>query len=126
MNRYFSLASADLVVPNQDAWNLLLDFQTLRQISDALPGNTPIQNKALVAANKIINVFDHKHPSTVIECRKIAEGVFGEGWQEKGEKIYEEGIHKESLVWGIGHCHIDTAWYGGFHTNREISLTSRL
>lgn len=29
MNRYFSLASADLVVPNMDAWGLLWDFQTL-------------------------------------------------------------------------------------------------
>jgi alpha-mannosidase len=29
MNRYFQLASADLVVPNQEAWALLWDFQTL-------------------------------------------------------------------------------------------------
>ena len=120
MNRYFSLASADLVVPNQEAWHLLWDFRTLCQISDTLPGNTPLQNKALVAANEIINAFDHKDPSTVNKCRKIAESVFGEGWQGKGEKIYEEGVHKENLVWGIGHCHIDTAWYGVFHVGREI------
>ena len=110
MNRYFSLASADLVVPNQDAWGLLWDFRALRQISETLPGNTSLQNKALVAANEIINTFDHKNPSTVNKCRKVAEGVFGEGWQAKGEKIYEEGMHKEDLVWGVGHCHIDTAW----------------
>ena len=41
MNRYFSLASADLVVPNMEAWGLLWDFQTLREIVDTLPGNTP-------------------------------------------------------------------------------------
>ena len=41
MNRYFSLASAELVVPNMDAWGLLWDFQTLREIVDTLPGNTP-------------------------------------------------------------------------------------
>jgi hypothetical protein len=29
MNRYFTLDSADLVVPNQEAWGLLWDFQTL-------------------------------------------------------------------------------------------------
>lgn len=110
MNRYFSLASADLVVPNQDAWHLLWDFRALSQITETLPGNTPLQNKALVAANEIINVFDHKDPSTINKCRKIAENVFGEGWQAKGEKIYQEGMHKEDLVWGIGHCHIDTAW----------------
>lgn len=41
MNRYFSLASADLVVPNQDAWGLLQDFTTLRELGNTLPGNTP-------------------------------------------------------------------------------------
>jgi hypothetical protein len=41
MNRYFSLASADLVVPNVEGWGLLWDFQTLREIVDTLPGNTP-------------------------------------------------------------------------------------
>ena len=41
MNRYFSLASAELVVPNLEAWALSWDFQTLREIVDTLPGNTP-------------------------------------------------------------------------------------
>lgn len=41
MNRFFSLASADLVVPNMPAWGLLWDFQTLRELVDTLPGNTP-------------------------------------------------------------------------------------
>ena len=41
MNRYFSLASAELVVPNVEAWGLLWDFQTLREIVDTLPGNSP-------------------------------------------------------------------------------------
>lgn len=41
MNRYFSLASADLVVPKMEAWALLWDFQTLRELVDTLPGNTP-------------------------------------------------------------------------------------
>lgn len=119
MHRYFTLASADLIVPNMDAWHLLWDFGVLRQIAETLPGNTPLQNKALVAANEIINVFDHEDPSTINKCRKIAEGVFGEGWQEKGEKIYEEGMHSEDLVWGIGHCHIDTAWLWPFSATQQ-------
>lgn len=41
MNRWYCLDSADLVVPNMDAWGLLLDFETLKQLADALPGNTP-------------------------------------------------------------------------------------
>lgn len=42
MNRWYSLDSADLVVPNMDAWGLLLDFETLKQLADTLPGNTPL------------------------------------------------------------------------------------
>lgn len=54
MNRYFSLASADLVVPNMDAWGLLWDFQTLQEIVDTLPGNTPcVSSSKLFAGSDI-------------------------------------------------------------------------
>ena len=109
MNRYFGLASADLVVPNMDAWGLQLDFNTLRQIADTLPGNTSLQNKALVAANEIMNGFDKDDLSSIQRSRKIAAEVFGEGWEEKAESVYKEG--PKTQIWGIGYCHIDTAWY---------------
>lgn len=113
MNRYFTLDSADLVVPNLPAWALLWDFQTLNQIIDTLPGNTPLQNQALVTANAIMNAFKTGRLEDILECRRIAEeGVFGVGWEEKAGDIYKEGPGKEgSKIWGIGHCHIDTAWY---------------
>jgi len=80
--QYFSLASADLVVPNQDAWHLLWDFKTLSQISETLPGNTSLQNKALVATNEIINVFDHRirrlSTSVARLQRMFSERVAGE------------------------------------------------
>jgi alpha-mannosidase len=41
MNRYFGLGTADLIVPNLDAWHLLWDFTTLKELCDTLPGNTP-------------------------------------------------------------------------------------
>lgn len=103
------LSSADLVVPNQEAWHLLWDFQTLQQFVQSLPGNTALQNKALTVANSIMNVFDHNDLASIAKARKLAEGVFGEGWAGKGECIYTEGNMKEQ-VYGIGHCHIDTAW----------------
>ena len=109
MNRYFGLASADLVVPNMEAWGLLADFSTLKEISETLPGNTGLQNKALVAANEIMNIFDNNDLASVKKARKRAEEVFGEGWEKKGEKIYDEGTERAQL-WGIGYCHIDTAW----------------
>ncbi|KDQ59961.1 glycoside hydrolase family 38 protein [Jaapia argillacea MUCL 33604] len=118
MNRYFSLDSADLVVPNQEAWGLLWDFTTLRELVDTLPGNTALQNRALVAANEIMNVFKNGDVDSVGKARKVAEEVFGEGWEQKGEKIYEEGSAK-AQVWGIGHCHIDTAWLWPYRVTQQ-------
>ena len=115
MNRFFQLASADLVVPNQEAWGLLWDFSTLRELVDKLPGNSVLQNKALAVANEIMNVFYKTDLSTIAQARKLAEDIFGEAWEQKGERIYEEGPIN-ARIWGIGHCHIDTAWYGKHHS----------
>jgi alpha-mannosidase len=109
-NKYFQLASADLVVPNMEAWGLLWDFTTLRELIDTLPGNSTLQNKALTVSNAIMNTFYKKDPESVPAARKLADEVFGEKWAERGVNIYEDGP-KEAQVWGIGHCHIDTAWY---------------
>ena len=88
MNRYFQLASADLVVPNQDAWGLLWDFTALRQIVDTISGNTALQNKALVVANEIMNVFRKGDPADIRNARKLAEQVFGQGWEAEADSIY--------------------------------------
>ncbi|KAG6862107.1 hypothetical protein C0995_005917 [Termitomyces sp. Mi166 len=118
MNRYFALRSADLVVPNQEAWRLLWDFTTLRELVDTLPGNTPLQNKALVAANEIMNVFNRGDPEGIREARKIAESVFGEGWESKGAGVYDEGP-RNAQIWGIGTCHIDTAWLWPYRVTQQ-------
>ena len=122
MNRYFNLASADIVVPNQDACgseedasrvlvhhllsgHLMWDFNALREIVDTLPGNTPLQNKALVTANAIMNAFKTGDPENIKQLREIAEDVFGKGWQAKGPDIYQEGPEKAQVI-GISYCHI--------------------
>ena len=109
MGRFFQLASADLVVPDQAAWGLLWDFTALRELAGSLPGNTALQNRAITTANEIMNTFSTGDPASIQRARKVAERVFGEAWEAKGEKVYEEG-EKTAQVWCIGHCHIDTAW----------------
>jgi alpha-mannosidase len=109
-NRYFQVASADLVVPNMTAWGLLWDFTALRELIDTLPGNSALQNKALTVANAIMNTFRKNDPDSLKAARKLADEVFGDKWEERGAAIYEQGP-KEAQVWGIGHCHIDTAWW---------------
>jgi alpha-mannosidase len=119
-NRYFALASADIVVPNQEAWRLMWDFNTLKQITQTLSGSTPLQNQALSVANEIMNTFDNRDPSTIAKCRKLAEQVFGKDWDEKAGDIYSEGPAKhDRKVWGIGHCHIDSAWLWPFRVTQQ-------
>ncbi|KAL4246947.1 glycosyl hydrolase 38 family protein [Abortiporus biennis] len=118
MNRYFTLDSADIVVPNQEAWGLLADFTTLREIADTLPGNTSLQNKALVVANEIMNVFNNRDLSSIGRARKKAEEIFGEGWEKKGGDIYKDGAQRPQ-IWGIGYCHIDTAWLWPYSVTQQ-------
>lgn len=99
-NRWFRLDSADLVVPNQEAWRLMWDYNTLRQMSDHLPGNSPTQNLALTLQNKIMNTFRNDDPATIAACRTIAEELLGEGWEAKGAGIYDKNV--DALIWGIG------------------------
>jgi hypothetical protein len=48
-----------------------------------------------------MNVFDKGDAAAVHKARKLAEEVFGEGWEGKGAGIYEEGP-QEVQIWGIG------------------------
>lgn len=81
------------------------DFNTLKEIADNLPGNSPLQNKALVAANAIMNAFKTGDAENIKQMREIAEDVFGKGWYAKGAEIYQEGPRKAQVI-GISYCHI--------------------
>jgi len=48
-----------------------------------------------------MNVFDKGDPRSIGKARKLAEEVFGEGWEGKGAAIYDEGPQKVN-IWGIG------------------------
>lgn len=48
-----------------------------------------------------MNVFDRGDASGIRQARKLAQEVFGKGWEEKGAAIYDEGA-KDSQIWGIG------------------------
>ena len=98
MNRYLQLTSTDLAVFNRDTWGLLWDFAVLRQIFDTIPGNTALQNKALVVANEIMNVFRRGDPADIRNARKLAECVFGRSWEAKADSVYTE--RGKVRVWG--------------------------
>lgn len=61
----------------------------------------------LAGATAIMNTFNANDLSTIPRARKLAEKVFGEGWEALGHKIYK-GDPADAQTWGIGNCHIDT------------------
>ncbi|KAI6046633.1 glycoside hydrolase family 38 protein [Pisolithus marmoratus] len=123
MNRYFRLDSADLVVPNQEAWRLMWDFNALRELVDTLPGNSPLQNQALVTANAIMNAFTTGDDENIKQMRTIAEDIFGKGWEAKGPGIYDEGAKRAQVI-GISYCHIDTAWLWPYAVTQQKTARS--
>lgn len=99
--RFAQLESADLVVPNMDAWRLLWDFRTLKDLAKQLPDNSPLGTKCMETANSIMNVFKHDDLSTIKQARSLAEKVFGKGWEKLGADIYK-GDPSDSFTWGVG------------------------
>ncbi|WOO79172.1 Alpha-mannosidase [Vanrija pseudolonga] len=123
-NRYYRLNSADLVVPNQDAWRLMYDHDALRQVFQQLPGDSSLGNRAKWSANEIMNVFRQGDLTSVPEARKAAEKVFGADWEKEIQKESESAEKQQGTLWGIGHCHIDTAWLWPFSVTQQKSARS--
>lgn len=90
-----------------------------------------------------MNVFGKGLPTDIRKARKLAEEVFGEGWEAKAGDVYQEGHGKaRPSVWGIGQyvlsvslpslskssnsclrhlhsCHIDTAWLWPYRVTQQ-------
>jgi hypothetical protein len=89
---------------------LKYDFETLRQLSEVLPAQSPLANKARMIANNIMNAFDGTLDS-VATCRELAEECLGEDWEARQVKTRgAKGADPNGQLWSLGHCHIDTAW----------------
>lgn len=125
-NRYYTLDSADLVVPCMPAWHLMWDFNLLVQIAKSDDAGSPLSERAMRAANEIINVFEADKPAETIEkARKIAEDILGEGWQKEAEGVWDKGGERsraDAKLWGLGHWSVRS--YGP--TTQNEVLTSRI
>lgn len=121
-NRYFTLHSADIVVPRMEAWHLLWDFRTLKDLARLLPAESRLANRAMRVANEMLNVYDAEDHSSINRARKVAEQVLGKGWQEKGEKVYE--CTDDEPIWAMSNCHIDTAWLWPFRVTQQKTARS--
>ncbi|KAN0061958.1 Glycoside hydrolase, 38 vacuolar alpha mannosidase [Thecaphora frezii] len=121
-NRFFELASCDIVVKRAEAWKLMWDFDTLRQSVQEMPKDSILQNKALWVANQIQDTFRKADLGSIGRCRELAEEILGQGWDGKREKIYEEDIvpgREDTRIWCLGHTHIDSAWLWPYSATQQ-------
>ena len=107
-----------------EAWHLLWDFRVLKDLARTLPAESRLGNKAMYAANEMMNVFRSEDVSTIGKARKIAEGVFGKGWQEKGADVFNDEEDEQAPIWAMSNCHIDTAWLWPFSVTQQKTARS--
>lgn len=93
------------------------DELEISDLAHRLPESSPLGNRCLEVGNAICNAFLSTDLSTIAVCRKMAEKVFGQGWEELGGDIFA-GKPSDSSCWAIGNCHIDNAWLWTFTQTR--------
>jgi alpha-mannosidase len=105
-DRYFQLTKAEIVAVNVQARQLFVDMMIIGDAAHEFPDDSWEQHKALVTANRIIEEFKLGDKNSILKCREIAREYLGENVDSA--EVYSSD--KESLVYGIGHCHIDSCW----------------
>lgn len=122
-NRYFRLNTADLILPNLTARALRFDYWIISDAARELPDGSWQKYKAREIATRIIDTFDPQDEKSLGKCRAIAKEFLGENIDS--EQVYIDGKgNNEIKVYGVGNCHIDTAWLWPFAETRRKVLRS--
>ncbi|KAL2161498.1 hypothetical protein VTH06DRAFT_8060 [Thermothelomyces fergusii] len=117
-NKYYRLDRAEIVAIDPDARQLYIDIWIIGDAAREFPQDSWEQHKALKTCNEIIDAFEVGNRESLKTCRKIAEQYLGPN--VNSAKVYESG--KEPVVFGIGHCHIDSCWLWPFaETKRKVA-----
>ena len=118
-NKYFNLQTADLVSVNETARALFYDFWIIGDAAREFADDSWQQHQALQICNDIMDCFIAGGGSDecLHECRDIAKKYLGDNVDSA--KVYDND--NDTLVNGIGHCHIDTCWLWPWaETKRKI------
>ncbi|RMD41839.1 hypothetical protein DV735_g3257, partial [Chaetothyriales sp. CBS 134920] len=119
-NKYFQLSEARIVDVNLAARGLYIDFWIIGDAAREFPDDGWEKHKALDVTNRIMDAFIAGGGSneSILEGRRIAQEYIGEN--VNSAKVYDSD--KENLVFGIGHCHIDTCWLWPWaETRRKVA-----
>ncbi|KAI9895052.1 MAG: Glycoside hydrolase, 38 vacuolar alpha mannosidase [Vezdaea aestivalis] len=117
-NKWFQLSKADIVAVNIEARGLFVDHWIIGDSAREFPEDSWECHEAQQVGNKIIDTFKLGDQKSITECRKVAEKYIGK--IASSSQVYDSD--KEPMVYGIGHCHIDTCWLWPWaETKRKIA-----
>jgi alpha-mannosidase len=119
-NKYYMLWKAQIVDVNLAARGLYVDFWIIGDAAREFPGDSWEKHEALQVCNQIMDAFIAGNGSraSIEEGRKIAQKYLGKAVDSA--KVYD--TDEKSLVYGIGHCHIDTCWLWPWaETKRKVA-----
>ena len=96
----YRLAAADLVVRDEDVWQLMHDVAVLDGLMRELPATLPRRHEILRALERAMDVTDPRDvPGTARLARAELSGVLG-------RRAYPSA----HTLTAVGHAHIDCAW----------------
>lgn len=117
-DKFYQLTKAEIVAVNVQARQLFVDMMIIGDAAREFPDDSWEQHKALVTANRIIDTFRLGDQSSILEGRKIAREYLGDNVDS--HNVYSSS--NEPLVYGIGHCHIDSCWLWPWaETRRKVA-----
>lgn len=117
---YYTLHQADIMDVNLAVRALYYDFWEIGDAAREFPDDSYERHKALKLCNDIMDVFIAGDGSqeSILQARRVAQEYIGKNVDHA--KVY--GSEKDVVVYGIGHCHIDTVWLWPWaETKRKIS-----
>ena len=93
----YKLERADLVVFDQQAYELWMDIRTLFSLWEGLPDNKPRKKKILYGLNQACNLWnDGRDKDACLAITKVLLSLPAQA--------------SALTAWSIGHAHIDVAW----------------
>jgi alpha-mannosidase len=119
-DKSYTLSKAQITAVNLDARALYYDFWIIGDAAREFPGDSWEAHEANMVANSMIDAFVAGDGSqeSILEARKIAQKYLGD--KVDSEDVYETGT--QPIVYGIGHCHIDTCWLWPWaETKRKVA-----
>ena len=99
---------------------MFIDFWIIGDAAREFSGDSWERHEASQVCSAIIDAFIAGGGSqdSILKAREIAQRYLGKNVDSA--KVYDSG--EKAIVWGIGHCHIDTCWLWPWaETKRKVA-----